>query len=141
MKLRRMISGIVMFGTLVLLLRGHSIAAEAPPGAKQSVSGGGVTVDVTFLKDGDDTARFTVVLDTHSVDLDGYRFEETVRLRDERGAELAPTAVEGTEGSGHHREATLRFAWPDPRPTVLELVVKDVAGVPERVFRWTMEER
>lgn len=138
MSVKRMALPILLVGA-VTLLAPDRVAAQARPGEKQSVSGGGVTVDVTFLKDGDDAARFTVVLDTHSVDLDAYQFEEIVRFRDGRGAEMAPTAVEGTEGSGHHREATLRFAWPDPRPTVLELVVKDVAGVPERVFRWTVE--
>jgi len=80
-----------------------------------------------------------VVLDTHSVNLDVYQFEQIMRLRDGKGGELAPTAVEGATGSGHHREATVRFAWPDPKPRTLELVVKGVAGVPERAFQWALE--
>ena len=138
MTLTRMVFGIMTIGAVILLAWGP-VAAQAPPGEKQSIPGGGVTVDVTFLKDRGDTAGFKVVMDTHSVNLDGYRFEEIVRLRDGRGGELAPTAVEGATGSGHHREATVRFAWPDPKPRTLELVVRGVAGVPERLFQWTLE--
>ncbi len=112
---------------------------EAQSGAKQSVQGGGVTVTVTLLKEAGDTPTFLVSLDTHTVSLDVYEFKQIVRLRDNRGGELAPTVVEGVTGSGHHRRATLRFAWPEPKPKTLEVVVKGVAGVPERVFRWTVE--
>jgi hypothetical protein len=98
-----------------------------------------VTVAVTFLKEGSDGPASRVVLDTHSVNLDGYRFEEIVRLRDGKGSELTPTAVENPQGGGHHRSATARFAWPEPRPKALDLVVKGVAGVPERLFQWTLE--
>ena len=138
MSLTRMVFGIMTMGAVILLAWGP-VAAQAPPGEKQSIPGGGVTVDVTFLKDRGDTAGFKVVMDTHSVNLDGYRFDEIVRLRDGRGGELSPTGVQGAEGSGHHREATVRFAWPEPRPKSLELVVKGVAGVPERLFQWTLE--
>lgn len=138
MSLTRMVFGIMTMGAVILLAWGP-VAAQAPPGEKQSIPGGGVTVDVTFLKEHGEGPTFKVVLDTHSVDLDTYRFEEIVRLRDGRGGEVAPTAVESAEGSGHHREATVRFAWPEPKPKILELVVKGVAGVPERVFRWTAE--
>ena len=138
MSLTRMVFGIMTMG-VVFLLAGGPAAAQAPPGEKQSIPGGGVTVDATFLKERRDGPTFKVVLDTHSVNLDGYRFEEVVRLRDGKGGELAPTAVEGATGSGHHREATVRFAWPEPKPKTVELVVRGVAGVPERLFQWTLE--
>lgn len=114
-------------------------AAESPGGTKQAVGGGGVTVEVTWLKEAAGGPSFRVVLDTHSVNLDGYRFEEIARLRDGRGGEQASVAVEGVEGSGHHRQATVRFAWPEPKPGELEVVVKGVAGVSERVFRWSAQ--
>ena len=129
----------IMTTAVVILVSLGPAAAQAPAGQEQSVTGGGVTVAVTFLKERSDAPSFRVVLDTHSVNLDGYRFEEIVRLRDGKGSELAPTAVEGAEGSGHHREATVRFAWPDPKPKIVEMVVKGVAGVPEREFRWSVE--
>lgn len=112
---------------------------EAQTDQVQSSRGGGVTVTVELPKESGDAPAFRVILDTHSVNLDAYSFEEIVRLRDGRGGELAPVAVEGVEGGGHHRKATLRFAWPDPKPQTLELVVKGVAGVPERLFRWMVQ--
>jgi hypothetical protein len=134
-----MVFGILMIGALVVVGSGRLEGTEAPSGAKQSVRGGGVTVDVILLQEQSGAPTFLVILDTHSVNLDAYRFEEIVRLRDGRGGELAPTAVEGIEGSGHHRKATIRFAWPEPKPKSLEVIVKGVAGVPERVFQWAVQ--
>ncbi len=111
---------------------------EAQGGANQSVGGGGVTVTTTLLDNSRDNATFQVALNTHSVNLDVYDFKEIVRLRDGRGGELAPT-VQDVEGAGHHRRATVRFALPKPQPKSLVVVVKGVAGVPERVFRWTLD--
>ena len=110
----------------------------------QEESAGAIAPNAAVLADhhilhNDGFPDIRVVLDTHSVNLNGYRFEEVVRLRDGKGSELAPTAVENPQGGGHHRSATVRFAWPEPRPKSLELVVKGVAGVPERLFRWTLE--
>ena len=59
-------------------------------------------------------------------------------LRDDAGKYYAATRVEN-KGSGHHREATVSFAKLDPDAKRVELVLKDVAGVPERVFRWNIE--
>jgi hypothetical protein len=139
MSVTRLSAGILVTGLLLSIGPGTGGAGEAPTAAKQSVPGGGVTVDVTFLKERAEGPTFQVVLDTHSANLDGYRFEEIVRLRDGRGGEQSPAAVESAKGSGHHREATVRFVWPDQRPTSLELVVKGVAGVPERLFRWPVQ--
>lgn len=112
---------------------------EAQAGSSQSVGGGGVTVTVKPVNGPGQSPTFLVSLDTHSVNLDTYKFEDIVRLRNGRGGELAPTAVEGTKGGGHHRSATIRFASPKPMPKSLEVVVKGVAGVPERLFRWTRD--
>ena len=136
---RAALVGSVVALVLVGLGLGRLGAAEGPGEAKQAVGGGGVTVEVTWLKEVADVAAFRVVLDTHSANLDDYRLEEIVRLRDGRGGEEAPAAVDGAEGGGHHRQATVRFAWPDPKPSAVELVVKGVAGVPERVFRWAAQ--
>jgi hypothetical protein len=139
MILVRMLIGILIMAMLLFMGTADAVATQAPPGTQQSIRGGGVAVDVMFLKEGGDDATFQVAFDTHSVNLDVYSFEKIVRLRDGRGGELIPTAVEDVQGSGHHRKATVRFAWPEPKPKVLELVVKDVAGVPERVFQWTLQ--
>lgn len=108
------------------------------PGATQTVSGGGVTVKVTYLSQTEHESKFSMALETHSVNLDGYDFKTISVLRDDTGLTMQPTGVENT-GSGHHREIILTF----PRPSLdrkwLELVIKDIAGVKERTFRWNRE--
>lgn len=115
------------------------ISGAAASGSTQTVSGGGVTAKVTYLnpKSGND-ARFAVVLETHSVDLDAYDLKALSLLRDQTGKQYFPTEVEN-KGSGHHREITLIFPRLPAEAKRVELVIKDVAGVKERVFRWSQE--
>lgn len=104
----------------------------------QTVAGGGVTVTVTYLTETAHEARFSVVLNTHSVNLQEYDLRALSVLRDDTGLSMQPTGVEN-KGSGHHREIVLTF----PRASLdrkwLELIVKDIAGVKERTFRWNRE--
>ena len=134
-------AGIFAIVLIVLGLVGSGSFAtlEAQGKAKQSVRGGGVKVSVVLLEQTSDGTTFQVSMDTHSVNLDVYRFEEIVRLRDGQGGELAPKAVEAADGSGHHRKATLRFVQSEPEAKTMELVVKNVAGVSKRLFRWRVE--
>ena len=96
---------------------------------------GPVTVIATFTPAGSagEPIRFTLKLDTHSVDLDGYQFDAIALLRDASGREVKATGVEKATGSGHHREATLLFPSQDGP---FDLIVKGVGGVAERTFRW-----
>jgi len=50
------------------------------------------------------------------------------------------TAVEQATGGGHHRQAVLRFGKVAPDVKTIELIIKDVAGVKERTFRWNLTE-
>ena len=113
---------------------GAGFAAEGL-GAPQTQSGGGVTVKVTYLAQTEHESKFSVVLDTHSVNLDVYDLKALSLIRDDSGLATKATAAE-SKGSGHHREVVLTF----PRPSLdrkwLELVIKDIAGVKERIFRW-----
>ena len=87
---------------------------------------------------------FTVTLDTHSVDLDAIDLTTLATLTVD-STELRPTAWDAALG-GHHREGTLTFptttadgrALIGPETKTIELVIRDVAGVPERTFRWTV---
>jgi len=95
-------------------------------------------VKVTYLNpEAKDEARFQVMLDTHSVDLDSYDLKVLSLLRDETGKEYQPAQIEN-KGGGHHREVVLSFPKPPPGNKRLELVTKGIAGVKERVFRWDL---
>lgn len=126
---------VVMGLILVGFLAGAESFGAAGTDATQTVSGGGVTVKVTYLSQTEHESRFSVVLDTHSVNLDAYDLKALSILRADTGIVLQPTAIEN-KGSGHHREAILTFPRPSTRRTWLELVIKDIAGEKERTFRW-----
>ena len=129
------VGGLFLFS---LFETGASLGASA--GAlTQTQSGGGVTVKATYLNPkASDDVRFQVVLDTHSVDLDGYDLKSLSLLRDEAGKTYEVAKTEN-KGSGHHREVTVIFSKPSPEAKRLELVIRDVAGVKERTFRWNVE--
>jgi len=117
---------------------GESFGATAP-NTMRTDSGGGVTVKVTPLDSmTSGELRFQVVLDTHSVDLDSYDLKSLTVLRDGAANIYRPTSVE-SKGSGHHRQATVTFAKLRNSVKRIELVIKGVAGVKERVFRWDLE--
>lgn len=123
-----------------------SLAASggAKPGAAtQKSEAGQVTVAVTW-QGTSAGPTFRVALDTHAVELDGYDLRELATLRIDGGRELQPSVWDAPKG-GHHREGNLTFpatfsdggAAIGPSTRSIELVIRDVAGVPERAFRWT----
>ena len=106
----------------------------------QTIAGGGVTVKVTYLNPkATDHMRFQVVLDTHSVNLDTYDLKSLAVLRDETGKTYFPDKVEN-KGGGHHRESILSFPKLSPEAKRVELMIKDLSGVKERTFVWSLEQ-
>jgi hypothetical protein len=131
----------LLWGAVVLvglLGIGQSFGAAAPL-LTRTHSGGGVTVKVTYLNpEGAEGPSFQVVLDTHSVDLDAFDLENRSVLRDEAGKSYHPAHVQN-KGGGHHREVTLAFPKSASGSKRLELVIKEIAGVKERSFRWELK--
>jgi hypothetical protein len=105
----------------------------------QSNDENAVTVDITPLNlpEGGASVDFEVAFNTHSVELD-FDPATISLLRDDEGREYPALAWEGSPPNGHHRSGTLRFKVPDYATNFIEVVIKDVAGVPERVFRWDL---
>lgn len=138
-------------GTHATSGEGASDAATAKPSGTaepiaQSNEGGGVTVKVTPLNLSDataDTLEFEVVLDTHSVELN-YDIAQLAILRDNLGNEYTPASWAPEQSGGHHVSGKLSFA---DRATLLQsgvtelsLDVTNVAGLPSRLFTWTVGE-
>ncbi|HWP58466.1 MAG TPA: hypothetical protein VNL14_11300 [Candidatus Acidoferrales bacterium] len=124
---------------LIGLALGPERILSAATVTAQSASAGGVTAKVAYLNpQSRDEPRFQVVLDTHSVDLDGYDLKTLTLLRDDKGKDYFPSRAEN-KGGGHHREITLIFPKVAPEARRLELVIKDIAGVKERIFGWNLE--
>jgi hypothetical protein len=118
-------------------------AATVPGAATQINEGGQVTLKATWQGRSAGPV-FTVVMDTHAVDLDGYDLTQLAILRIDGAREMLPVGWDAPKG-GHHRQGTLTFPpMAAGRPLIgsdtrtIELVIRDVAGVPERIFRWTL---
>lgn len=145
----------VLFAELVLALilavatstaTAASNEAAQPIGESRVSQAGRVTITVTWLN-GSEEPSFWVVMDTHAVDLDGYDLAQLGVLRTDQSVEVGPTAWDAPAG-GHHREGTLRFpSTTDDGALVLgadtqgvELIIRNVAGIPERKFEWVWWE-
>lgn len=121
-----------------------TVPAAAVPGAAMQINEGG-QVTVKAIWQGPSAGPvFTVAMDTHAVDLDGYDLKQLAVLRIDGAREVLPAGWDAPTG-GHHREGTLTFpaTAADGRPLIgsdtrtIELIIRDMAGVPERSFRWT----
>ncbi len=108
---------------------------------------GAVTVEAKYLGTetvtAGETLKFELNLNTHSVNLDQYDLKQLATLRNDRGVAVKPLRFE-RNGSGHHVQNVLVFPAKDKAgaPVVggsakaVELVLFDVANVPERILRW-----
>ena len=119
-------------------------ASDQSSDSTQTSEGGGVTVAATWGGPSAGTV-FEVAMDTHSVDLDSYDLRQLALLRNDQDQEVQPNGWDAPEG-GHHRKGTLTFPTQaadgseviGPDTHNIELLIHDVAGVPERRFEWTL---
>jgi hypothetical protein len=126
----------VLTFAIMLFSTATSYAASSSMSAASN-SSGGVTVKVTHrAPQPPNELRFEVALDAHSLDLDPYDLRNLTLLRDANGKTYEPLNFE-KKGSGHHREAVVFFPQPSAGGQV-EVIIKDVAGVKERVFRFNI---
>ncbi len=132
----------VRAGLVLLLGLGLTGVAAGQEELSKRDASGPVAVTVTLLERPvvGASVRARVALDTHSVELDGIRFEAAAAVRTSDGTDHSPATVEQVSGGGHHREALLVFHAPD-RPGPLNIVVKDVGGVATRNFIWDVAAR
>jgi hypothetical protein len=125
---------VVVLALMVLWSTGSSFAQD---GLIKEDRQGPVTVTVALTAPPVDLTpiRVQVSLDTHSVMLDAIEFENAVAMRNPEGIDIRPSATVQVKGGGHHREAVLVFP-PIAHGGSLRIVVKNVGGVPERLFIW-----
>lgn len=120
----------------------------SPSEPTQTSQGGSVTIRVLWQGEESPGASlsFGVAMDTHSVDLDNVDLSKLATLRNDTGREVKPISWEAPKG-GHHRSGTLVFPLADGGTPVLtadtkyvELTIRDIAGVKERVLRWDLKQ-
>jgi hypothetical protein len=128
--------------------------ACAGPGSGAQSSGGSPTTQVseagqvklTITWQGASAGPvFTVAMDTHAVELDGYDLRELAVLRTDDEREARPIGWDAPRG-GHHRSGTLTFPTRGedgtpligPTTRTLQLVIRNLADVAERSFQWAL---
>lgn len=117
----------------VVVISGCISGGDKPPAdllEPRENSEAGVQITATYLPDITDVTAFEIKVTAHKDYNDD--FKNNSYLRDSSGKTYQPLSYEG-EG-GHHASGTLRF--PKIESKSFELVIKDVAGVNERVFKW-----
>jgi len=132
--------GVLIFG---FTLGTPATVALAEPDT-QTGQAGEVTIKATW-HGADVGPIFTVVLDTHAINLDAYDLRQLAVLRTDQAEELVPIGWDAPAG-GHHRQGTLTFppTRSDGSPAftgetrLIELSIRDVGGVPETVLKWVL---
>ncbi|KKW18307.1 MAG: hypothetical protein UY60_C0015G0005 [Parcubacteria group bacterium GW2011_GWB1_50_9] len=99
-----------------------------------------VTIEITPIEFGQAASKwkFNVIFTTHSGSLD-FDPMQVASITDDKGGVSQPVAWEGPGPGGHHREGILIFNVPNPAALGVELKIKDVGGVAERLFIWNRE--
>lgn len=129
------ISGIIIALSMLtaVAISGCISGGEKPPAdllEPRVNSEAGIQITATYLPDTTDATAFDIKVTAHMDYNDD--FKNNSFLRDSGGKTYQPLSYEGA--GGHHASGTLRF--PKIEIKSFELVIKDVAGVNERVFKW-----
>lgn len=100
--------------------------------------GGNVTVTVKpeILEIGKNPS-FNIEFNTHSVELN-FDVVKQAYLLDEKGYRITDAGWKGSSPKGHHRNGTLVFSQPLINTKFVELILTDIAEIPERKFRWKL---
>lgn len=103
---------------------------------KQSSDQGEVSIEVTpvVLEPGKE-AKFDVVFNTHSVELD-YDLLKVSNLRDDKGNSLTPISWSGGSG-GHHLNGELVFPSISAKAKSAQLIIANISGF-DRSFVWNL---
>ena len=109
------------------------------PLESQINSEGSVEVEVTPLSVSHTSDRweFSIVISTHSVELDQDLTEVSI-LIDEGGNEYESLTWEGSPPGGHHREGVLSFKPISPMPGKITLRLEGIGAIAERNFVWEL---
>ena len=132
-----------LYKKAIYWLAGLLVVAAAATGwayDTQDSNQNGVRVTVTprVLSPGK-AAQFEIRLNTHSVALE-QDLTQVAELRDSLGRVYQVKGWDGSPPGGHHRSGTLTFANLQESIDGITLVLRDIAGVPQRTFSWKIEQ-
>ena len=125
--------GVLVYGILSYVGSPLFTGTDVSLSASGSISEGDVTVDIQLLSKEDGQMSFSIVFNTHSVDLSQFDLQDLVTL-EYGGNVLQPVSV--PQLSGHHASGTVLF---DVKEKADNFIVR-VRGIPqemEREFRFS----
>jgi hypothetical protein len=129
------IMGILLIVAVTGFFITQAMAFEARTNNERAVR---VDVKPVQLKTGE-TAIFELRLNTHSVNLD-YDLVQICVLQDGNGKQYNAVKWDGSPRGGHHRSGKLEFPKLEGNPPSVKLIVKNISGVPERIFEWKLAQ-
>lgn len=134
-------SGALLVALAVTAAAPQSAMAQARAGtlATRTSSERGVSIKVTPQSPGAQDGRweFSIVLDTHSADLNDD-LTRSAALSTGDGRRFKPLRWTGAAPGGHHRAGVLAFEVPAPPPAALELQIVRAGESAPRTFRWQL---
>lgn len=159
-KARHPLASLLIAGALVILAAGVAVGQAADQATRSDTRGGAtikaMVVTPTYVKanptdalagkvDLERTLVFAIILDTHAGDLSRYDVVRNVTLRNDRGQRVAPLRWVAKADGSHHREGGLIFPKADrsgraidAQAKALELIVRNLGGIPQRRLRWAL---
>lgn len=142
---RNVIGFSLLAALLILSISTNSFAASKKE-LRRVDEKGSVEVVVVYLNPlggiEDNQQSFELTLDTHSDDLSKYKLADLSTLKVENGVEIEASELKNQGGGGHHISGTIIFEVSELGDAkYLELIVKNVGGVEERIFRWDLPEK
>ncbi len=127
------LSIIIVLFTIIAVTAAGCISGDQPPAdllEPRENSDADIKITATYLPDITDATAFEIKVTAHKDYNDA--FGNISYLRDSKGKIYKPVSYEGS--GGHHASGVLRFQKIDSKR--FELVIQDIAGVKERVFKW-----
>jgi hypothetical protein len=113
------------------------LPAQSEPLAMKENKEGPVRVAVAPQSVSGDAWRFAVQFNTHVMPI-SQDMMTVASLSDGGGAGEKPMAWEGDPPGGHHRRGVLVFKPIEPMPAAITLHIREVGGIADRTFTWTL---
>ncbi len=124
---------------VVIAIVGIAIALEANAYERISNRENRVRVDVVPVQlESGKSAKFEIRMNAHSGDL-SQDLVSVSTLKDDNGREYRPVDWQGAPPGGHHRTGVLEFPALNGNTKSVTLVIRDVANVPERIYKWNLK--
>jgi len=138
MKQKKHLRRLLIAASLIMIM-GIGTTLEANAYERKSNKENRVRVDVVPVQlEFGKTAKFEIRMNTHSGDL-SQDLVSVSTLKDDNGREYRPMDWQGAPPGGHHRTGVLEFPALNGNTKLVTLVIRDVANVPERIYKWNLK--